>query len=92
MNLQEWFKDKSHRKAARDLFDTNKTFQRMVEVLENESPLRTPLSPQGVSADDRSHRLGLIEGYEDALRKLKSLGMNVPAKPTTLQPTFEPPE
>jgi hypothetical protein len=92
MRLQEWIQDKALVKAARDFFDKNKVFQQMVGVLESENPLTLPLGQQGPSADDRSYRLGLIEGYHTALKNLKAMWAQQPPKRSELRSTFEEPE
>jgi hypothetical protein len=92
MRLAQFISNKNLIKSARQLHDNNETFRQMVVVLENESPLAQPLAPQGVSADDRSHRLGLIEGYNLALTNLRRLWSKPPAAPTPLVATFEKPD
>lgn len=90
MRLATWLKDKSLISAAQKLA-ANRTFQEMVKVLESESPLIAPLSPQGPTADDRSHRLGLIEGYNQCLTTLRQLWTPPEAIPPVLEATFEDP-
>lgn len=92
MRLQQWIADKTLTRAARKLYDENKTFREMLEVLESEHPLTAPLGQQGPSADDRSYRLGLIEGYAQCLRTFAKLWSPPVPPPLPLTATFEPPE
>lgn len=91
MRLTNWVMDKTKIKAARDLFEKNKVFKEMLDVVESEHPLAVPLSQQGPSADDRSYRLGLIEGYSECLKKWKQLWTSQPPQRTELIATYEPP-
>lgn len=91
MLLIEWVKNKSLVKAAKQLTDSD-TFRRMREVLEDESPLRTPLSPTGPTANDHSRRLGMIEGYQLCLSNLKMLAITPPPVPKEIEATYENPD
>lgn len=88
MLLNEWSKNKTLTKAARQIAESD-TFKKMREVLEEESPLRQPLSPTGPTADDRSHRLGLIEGYQHCLNNLRKLYTLPPPLPKTIEQNYE---
>lgn len=90
MRLSVWLKDKSLLKAAQKLAE-NRTFQEMVRVLEEESPLRNPLPPQGPSPSDHSLRLGLIEGYNQCLTTLRQLWTPPVEAPPVLEATYEDP-
>lgn len=92
MRLADWLRDKSLIKAARELAEKNSTFKQMLEVLECEHPLTAPMEQRGPSADDRSYRLGRIEGYAECLRTLRKLWSPTKKMPRELTATFEPPE
>jgi hypothetical protein len=91
MRLHEWQSIKGLVKAAKQLSE-NETFIQMVQVLEAESPLNLPLAAQGPTSDDRSHRLGLIEGYNQCLRNLKATCTPPLIPPEPLKARFRPPE
>ncbi len=91
MRLHEWQDNPKLLKAAAELAAKNDTFIRMMELLIAESPLKNPLPPNGVTADDRSHRLGLIEGYQQCLANIESL-RTPQRKISQIVPTYQPPE
>lgn len=91
MLLAEWLKNKTLVKAARQIFESD-TFRQMREVLEAESPLRQSLPSLGPTSDDRSHRLGMIEGYQLCLNNLRQLAVMPPPLPKPLESTFENPD
>lgn len=92
MRLTEWQQRKSLVKAAMDLRDKNETFQMLLELLEEESPLNLPMGQQGPTGDDRSYRLGLIEGYTKCLRTMKATWTAPMKAPEPIKATFRPPE
>jgi hypothetical protein len=71
MRLTQWQTSKSLVKAAMKLRE-DATFTLLLEMLEEESPLNLPLASQGPTADDRSYRLGMIEGYNKALVNMRA--------------------
>lgn len=90
MRLTEWLASKNLVKAANKL-RTDETFALLVQMLEDESPLNLPLASQGPSADDRSYRLGLIEGYNDCLRKIRA-SWTMRQEPKQIKATYAPAE
>jgi hypothetical protein len=91
MRLSQWQSKKGFVKSAQEL-SKNDTFMLLVEMLKEESPLNLPLPPQGVSADDRGHRLGLIEGYNLCLKNLQASYTMPQLPPEPLRARFRPPE
>ena len=92
MRLSEWQSVKGNLKAAEDLRDKNQTFQMILEMVTDESPLNLPLQPQGPTADDRSYRLGLIEGYHRCLKTFEASWTKPRALPEPIRARFQPPE
>lgn len=91
MRLTEWQQKKSLVKAAQTL-QNDEVFTLLMGMLEEESPLNLPLPSQGVQSDDRSYRLGLIEGYNQCLKNIRATWAGPPNLPKPLKSTFEPPE
>ncbi len=87
MRITEFHKNKTLMKAVCQLAESD-TFKKMRETLEDESPLKNPLSPQGPTSDDRSHRLGLIEGYDMCLKNLRLLYTIPNPPPKILEATY----
>lgn len=70
----------------------HQNFQKGIKVmLEDTHPLRF-LDANPVTTPGSDRRLGMIEGYELALERLKLSAQYQPSIETTLNPTFEPPE
>lgn len=92
MRLHEWRANRNLLKAAAELHGKNEIFRRMLDVTECESPINNPLSPTGPSADDRSYRLGLIEGYALRGKIMEQLWTQPPPPLKTIKATFEAPE
>lgn len=91
MRLTEWQKTKTLVKAAQGL-QKDEVFTILLGMLEEESPLNLPLASQGPSGDDRSYRLGLIEGYNQCLKNIRATWAGPAKFPQPLKSTFEPPE
>lgn len=91
MRLTDWLKSKNLVKAANQLRQ-DETFSLLVGMLEEESPLNLPLASQGPTADDRSYRLGLIEGYNDCLKKIRATWTPRPPEAKQIKATYAPPE
>lgn len=91
MRLTEWQRTKTLVKAAKDL-QNDEVFTILMGMLEEESPLSLPLPSTGVAADDRSYRLGLIEGYNQCLKNIRATWAGPPKLPQPLKSTFEAPE
>lgn len=91
MRLTEWQQRKSLVKAAMALKE-DETFSLLLEMLEEESPLNLPLSQQGPTGDDRSYRLGLIEGYTKCLRTMRATWITPKLSIADIKATYKPSE
>ncbi len=89
MTLEEFQRNKKLVSSAADLHNANDTFKRMLEVLANSSPLRTPLPPKGNTQQDHSYRLGLVEGYHMALKTLEATWTLPSPPPKQLVSSFQ---
>lgn len=91
MRLTEWQQKKSLVKAAQNL-QNDEVFTILMGMLEEESPLSLPLPSTGVAADDRSYRLGLIEGYNQCLKNIRATWAGPTKLPQPLKSTYQPAE
>ena len=91
MRLSEWLSNKKLVKASAEL-RRSETFTMLMQMLEEESPLNLPLAAQGPTGDDRSHRLGLIEGYNQCLRIIRQSGSLPILPPEPIRARYAPPE
>ena len=91
MRLSQWQSTKGFVKAAQAL-QKNDTFVQLVEMLEAESPLNLPLAPQGPTADDRSYRLGLLEGYNLCLKNIRASYTSPVLPPEPIRARYAPAE
>lgn len=95
MTLFEWRQNKRRMKSAAQVLE-NPVLREMIQTLHVSSPLyfqsRNLQYGAGVTPQDHSRMLGLIEGYALALDFLESLGKPLPEPASQILPRFEPPE
>lgn len=87
MTLADFRKNKDLMLKAKKL-QTDPTFRKMLEVWDNEHVRFARVSSEGVASDDKSLRLGQIEGYDMAQQKFRMMFEDVPESPKPLRATF----
>lgn len=65
---------------------TNPVMSQMMATLELDHPARGPSQPK--DGCDATYRVGLIDGFELCLRRLESLGKNLPQAQSPIESTF----